>query len=236
MLMEGLVGVVALIAAASYADGHLLRHQRRSRDSAANFRNSWTRSTSTRQTAEARPAPRNGRPTICARSTWPRWKQMVGGESLRGRTGGAVTLAVGMALIFTEGAIAVDPARTRVASMKYWYHFAIMFEALFILTTIDTGTRIARFLLQETLGQILAAVRQDRLAARLDPGDGGRHGGLGHSRLHRLDRHDLADVRHRQSTAGRHGLGLVTTLLVNSGKGRYAPVTLCRCSSSRQRR
>src|SRR5262249_40390773 len=77
---------------------------------------------------------------------------MVGNESLRGRTGGAVTLAVGMALIFTD---AFDQLGLHIEGiMKYWYHFAIMFEALFILTTIDTGTRIARFLLQEALGTL----------------------------------------------------------------------------------
>ena len=68
------------------------------------------------------------------------------GENIKGRTGGAVSLAVGMAQIFSA-----IPGLTRL--MSYWYHFAIMFEALFILTTIDAGTRIARFILQEGIGR-----------------------------------------------------------------------------------
>jgi carbon starvation protein len=76
-------------------------------------------------------------------------------ESLRGRTGGAVTLAVGMAHIFDGAAKRIVPSAEHAlqAMWKYWYHFAIMFEALFILTTIDTGTRIGRFLLQEVGGK-----------------------------------------------------------------------------------
>jgi carbon starvation protein len=69
------------------------------------------------------------------------------GENLTGRTGGAVSLAVGMAQIF-KGL----PGMDRLTA--YWYHYAIMFEALFILTTIDTGTRVARYVLQELMGRV----------------------------------------------------------------------------------
>ncbi len=69
------------------------------------------------------------------------------GEKIAGRTGGAVSLGVGMAYIFSS-----IPGMNHL--MSYWYHFAIMFEALFILTTIDAGTRIGRFLLQETFGKV----------------------------------------------------------------------------------
>lgn len=75
-------------------------------------------------------------------------------ESLRGRVGGAVTLAVGMANILTRPLEDLGIEEKRLFGYwKYWYHFAIMFEALFILTTIDTGTRIARYLVQETAGR-----------------------------------------------------------------------------------
>ena len=71
------------------------------------------------------------------------------GETVAGRPGGAVSLAIGIAQIFSG-----LPGMRGL--MDYWYHFAIMFEALFILTTIDTGTRVARFLVQEFLGQFYA--------------------------------------------------------------------------------
>jgi len=70
------------------------------------------------------------------------------GEQLAGRSGGAVSLAVGMAQIFRG----LPGMR---ALMGYWYHYAIMFEALFILTTIDTGTRVARYVMQEVLGKLV---------------------------------------------------------------------------------
>ncbi len=68
-------------------------------------------------------------------------------EDLAGRSGGAVTLAIGMAHIFSA-----LPGMKSL--MSYWYHYAIMFEALFILTTVDAGTRVGRYLIQEVSGKL----------------------------------------------------------------------------------
>ncbi|MEN6485219.1 MAG: carbon starvation protein A [Syntrophobacteraceae bacterium] len=70
------------------------------------------------------------------------------GEQVQGRTGGAVSLAVGMAYIFSS-------IPFMKGLMAYWYHFAIMFEAVFILTAVDTGTRVGRYLLQEMIGRVI---------------------------------------------------------------------------------
>lgn len=73
--------------------------------------------------------------------------QRASDEVVAARTGGGVSLAVGMARVFSG-----LPGMSTL--LAYWYHFAIMFEALFILTTIDTGTRIGRFLMQEFMGRV----------------------------------------------------------------------------------
>jgi carbon starvation protein len=70
------------------------------------------------------------------------------GEDVAGRPGGAVSLAVGMSYIFSS-----IPGMKQL--MSYWYHFAIMFEAVFILTTIDTGTRVARYIFQDIFGKFV---------------------------------------------------------------------------------
>jgi carbon starvation protein len=71
------------------------------------------------------------------------------GEELRGRTGGSVSLAAGIATIFGQLPLLK-------ALLGYFYHFVVMFEAVFILTTVDAGTRVARFLVQDILGRIVS--------------------------------------------------------------------------------
>jgi len=141
-------------------------------------------------------------------------------ESLHGRTGGAVTLAVGMARIFSD---AMPPLRSLIA---YWYHFAIMFEALFILTTIDAGTRIARFLVQELLGRIwkplgdLEWAPASMLATALVVFGWGYFIATGSVEtiwpMFGMANQLLAVI----------ALAVVTTWLFNSGRGRYAPATI----------
>ncbi|MCL6521845.1 MAG: carbon starvation protein A [Firmicutes bacterium] len=80
-------------------------------------------------------------------ATLQRTAQLVGEKSILSRTGGAPSLAVGMAHVFSRflGGEAV---------MAFWYHFAILFEAVFILTTVDAGTRVARFMFQGLVGRV----------------------------------------------------------------------------------
>ncbi len=79
----------------------------------------------------------------------------VGETTILSRSGGAPTLAVGMAQILS-GAIGGK------VLMAFWYHFAILFEALFILTTVDAGTRVARFMIQDLAGALLPAFRETK--------------------------------------------------------------------------
>lgn len=132
MLMEGMVAVCALIAAAAMPTGDYW---------AINIDLSKTQQYAKK--LEEMHADIDHLDVI---------ERQVGGETLRGRTGGAVTLAVGMANIMTQAMQKISTSISIDSVIKYWFHFAIMFEALFILTTIDTGTRIARFLLQEVVG------------------------------------------------------------------------------------
>jgi len=77
----------------------------------------------------------------------------IGENSVLSRAGGAATLAVGMAKILSD-------VFGGVSMMAFWYHFAILFEALFILTTLDAGTRVCRFLMQDAMGFAMPSLAQ----------------------------------------------------------------------------
>ena len=207
MLIEGLVGIISLIAATAMFPGDYFAIN----TPPATFANL-------------------GIPVV----NLPALEAAVG-EQVAGRTGGAVSLAVGIAQIFTG-----LPGMRGL--MDYWYHFVIMFEALFILTTIDTGTRVARFLVQEFLGQLLRADGPAGMAAGIRRVDVDRGLRVGLLHLDREHQHHLADVRHRQSIArggsvsGRddhHHQHRQSPLRVGDGRAarlRFRHHAHCRCA------
>jgi carbon starvation protein len=133
MLMESFVGVMAMVAACALQPGVYFAI-----NSPAGI---------VGQTAETAAATISGWGYPVDAHTMDELARSVGEQTLLNRTGGAPSLAVGMAQIFS-GTIGGD----RLLSI--WYHFAIMFEALFILTVLDAGTRVGRFMVQDLLGHL----------------------------------------------------------------------------------
>jgi carbon starvation protein len=143
----------------------------------------------------------------------------IGEDSLVGRTGGAVSLAVGVAKIASE-----LPGLQGL--LKYFYHFMIMFEALFVLTTIDTGTRVARFLVQEAMGKVWAPM------SRVDwkPGTFIATAIVVGAWSYFLFTGTIASLWPMLGIANQLlasiALAVGTTYIVNSGRRRYAWVTI----------
>jgi carbon starvation protein len=225
MLMEGLVGIVALLAAASLDPIKHYYPINIPLGTEAKFESQLQQlDAELRADPMHRAGVRDAHALPVAERDLSELEQMVGGESLRGRTGGAVTLAVGMAVVLTDAlqnlGLAVE------GFVKYWYHFAIMFEALFILTTIDTGTRISRFLLQEALGNVHPKFGQTDWL----PGAVLTTGlvTLGWGSL--VYTGSVATIWPMFGIANQllavMALGLVTTLLVNTGRAKFAWVTI----------
>ncbi|HXW06788.1 MAG TPA: carbon starvation protein A [Vicinamibacterales bacterium] len=191
MLIEGVVGIVSLIAATAMFPGDYFAIN----TPPATFANL-------------------GIPVV----NLPELESAVG-ETVAGRPGGAVSLAVGIAQIFT----ALPGMR---GLMDYWYHFAIMFEALFILTTIDTGTRVARFLVQEFLGQFYAPMaRQEWL-----PGSVVSTLAVVTAWGYFIWTGSISTIWPMFGIANQLlasvALAVGTTIMINMGKARYAWVTL----------
>src|SRR3989442_1316275 len=138
MLMESFVGVMAMIAACTLDPGVY-----------------FAMNTTPVALAQASDVMRHAG-FVVSPETMQALAARMGEQTLIARTGGAPSLAVGMAQIFAG----VTSGLGGKALTALWYHFAIMFEALFILTTIDTGTRVGRFMLQEILGHAWPRFRE----------------------------------------------------------------------------
>ncbi len=140
------------------------------------------------------------------------------GEKLAGRTGGAVSLAVGMAQIFRG----LPGMKTLTG---YWYHYCIMFEALFILTTVDTGTRVARYVLHELLGKVHAPFRNTAWL----PGNLVTSAIVVLSWGYLIYTGSISTIWPLFGTGNQLlatiALAVVTTFIINMGKAKYAWIT-----------
>ncbi len=141
------------------------------------------------------------------------------GESLAGRPGGAVSLAVGMAQIFSSLPLLRG-------LMGFWYHFAIMFEALFVLTLIDAGTRVTRYMLQEVGGMALPGLREWKGMAPALVFSALAVGSWGYFVWTGTVSTIWPMLGVSNQLLAAFALAIGTSVLLNTGKGRYAWVTL----------
>lgn len=207
MLMEGVVGVVALIAATSLFPGDYFAINTQQTTDAQKAKYERMVDDHTQQGFNLRPQEID------------RLQQESGEKNLRGRTGGAVTLALGIAKIF-------DGIPGLRGLMKYWYHFAIMFEALFILTTIDAGTRVARFLLGEFGGRFYRKLEKPNWL----PGSIVTSGAVVAAWAAFIWNGSVSTIWPMFGIANQLlaavALCVATTVIINLGKARYSWVTI----------